>query len=133
MLIELNIKENQLYNIDFHPIYHNSISDKNKIGINLMPNEDKDIFLKNIKKISKKYKNDPNYVYQSWQKLSLKNKNLFFSSFNGNGRILRKINQYFPYLNFKYNRKSKTILKNTISCETHLEMARTILEYDIDN
>jgi poly-gamma-glutamate capsule biosynthesis protein CapA/YwtB (metallophosphatase superfamily) len=132
LLIELIIKENQLEKIDYHPIIHNSFKDKNNIGINLMQDDEKNVFLNNIKSVSKEFIDDPEMVYKSWEQFSVKHKNLFYSIFNGNGKILRKINQYLPYLNFTYSKESKTILKNIITCETHLEMARTILDKDLD-
>ena len=132
LLIELNIIENQLDKISYHPIMHNSFKDNRKLGINLMKDKDKHPFLSNIQSVSREYIENPEMVYKSWEQLSAKNKNLFFSIFNGSGKILRKINQYVPYLNLKYNKKSKTILKNIITCETHLEMARTILDNELD-
>ena len=72
-------------------------------------------------------------VYKSWEQLSAKNKKICFLVYlMGVETFYVKINQYVPYLNLKYNKKSKTILKNIITCETHLEMARTILDNELD-
>jgi len=47
---------------------------------------------------------------------------------NGNGRIMRKLNEKFPWLKVVYKNERKLVLKNIVTCETHHEIVKTILK-----
>ena len=71
---------------------------------------------------------NPNYIQDEWNKLSKSYENTYLSLLNGNGRVLRKFNEKFPWLKFIYKNERKLVLKNIISCETHREVVETILK-----
>lgn len=126
-LIELIINDDNSTNIQLIPYVHNSFY-KDEIGIRKMDTEESKIFMDAISKASKKMIEDPNYVHTEWVKLSKSLENTYLSVLNGNGRIMRKLNEKFPWLKFVYKNDRKLVLKNMVTCETHHEIVKTILK-----
>ena len=126
-LIELVINDDNTINIQLIPYVHNSFYN-DEIGIRKMNAEESKIFMKNIFEANKKMTENANHVYNEWVKLSKSVENTYLSVLNGNGRLMRKLNQKLPWLKFIYKNDRRLVLKNMITCETHLEIIKTILE-----
>ena len=126
-LIELIIDYDNSTNIQLIPYVHNSLYNDG-VGIRKMDIEESKIFIDAISESSKKMIEDPNYVYAEWVKLSKSLENTYLSVLNGNGRIMRKLNEKFPWLKVVYKNERKLVLKNIVTCETHHEIVKTILK-----
>ena len=126
-LIELIINDDNSTNIQLIPYVHNSFY-RDEIGIRKMNTEESEIFMDNISEASKKMTENPKYVNDEWVKLSKSLENTYLSVLNGNGRIMRKLNEIFPWLKLIYKNKRKLVLKNILTCETHHEIIKTILK-----
>ena len=125
-LIDIELKNGKIMDIILHPIYHKSFNSSNQIGIDLMSGLIKKDYLDNLNELIEKISLDPELIEKSWKELALSNKNLIMSVLNGNGRIMRNINKYIPFLNLKYTDNDKLLIKNYINCETHLELMRSL-------
>jgi len=125
-LIDIELKNGKIMDIILHPIYHKSFNSSNQIGIDLMSGLIKKDYLDNLNQLIEKISLDPELIEKSWKDLALSNKNLIMSVLNGNGRIMRNINKYIPFLNLKYTENDKLLIKNYINCETHLELMRSL-------
>jgi poly-gamma-glutamate synthesis protein (capsule biosynthesis protein) len=126
-LVELIINDDNSTNIQLIPYVHNSFY-KDEIGIRKMNTEESKIFMDTILEANKKMNEDPNYVHKEWVKLSKSLENTYLSLLNGNGRVMRKLNEKFPWLKFVYKNDRKLVLKNIVTCETHHEIVKTILK-----
>lgn len=126
-LIELIINDDNSTNIQLIPYVHNSFY-KDEIGIRKMNNEESEVFMNTISEANKKMIENPNYVRDEWVKLSKSLENTYLSVLNGNGRIMRKLNEKFPWLKLVYKNERKLVLKNILTCETHHEIVKTILK-----
>ena len=126
-LIELILNDDNSTKIELIPYVHNSFN-KDEIGIRKMNTEESEFFLNNIFEISKKIIDNPHYVNDEWIKLSKSLENTYLSVLNGNGRIMRKLNEKIPWLKLVYQNKRKLVLKNILTCETHHEIIKTILK-----
>tara|TARA_B100000780_G_scaffold11920_1_gene8143 strand:+ start:9194 stop:10333 length:1140 start_codon:yes stop_codon:yes gene_type:complete len=126
-LIELVINDANSINIQLIPYVHNSFY-KDEIGIRIMNAEESKIFMNNIFEANKKMTEDVNHVYNEWVKLSKSFENTYLSVLNGNGRVMRKLNEKLPWLKFVYKNDRKLVLKNMVTCETHHEIVKTILK-----
>ena len=91
-LIELILNDDNSTKIELIPYVHNSFN-KDEIGIRKMNTEESEFFLNNIFEISKKIIDNPHYVNDEWIKLSKSLENTYLSVLNGNGRIMRKLNE----------------------------------------
>ena len=126
-LIEIIINEDNSTTIETIPYIHNSFY-KDKIGIRKMNSEESYDFNNHLSSANIKMTGNPNYIQDEWNKLSKSYENTYLSLLNGNGRVLRKFNEKFPWLKFIYKNERKLVLKNIISCETHREVVETILK-----
>ncbi len=126
-LIELVLKEDNSTQIQLIPYIHKSFY-KDEIGIRKMDIEESKVFMESILDENKKMINDPNYVAQKWVKLSESLENTYLSILNGHGRIMRKLNEKFPWLKLVYKNSRRRVLKNIVTCETHHEIVETILK-----
>ena len=126
-LIELIINDDNSTKIQLIPYVHNSFY-RDDIGIRKMNTKESEIFLNNIYEVSKKITDNPNYVNDEWIKLSKSLENTYLSVLNGNGRVMRKLNEKIPWLKLVYKNKRKLVLKNILTCETHHEIIKTILK-----
>ena len=126
-LIEIIINEDNSTTIETIPYIHNSFY-KDKIGIRKMNSEESYDFNNHLSSANIKMTGNPNYIQDEWNKLSKSYENTYLSLLNGNGRVLRKFNEKFPWLKFIYKNERKLVLKNIISCETHREIVETILK-----
>jgi len=126
-LIELIINEDNSTRVQLIPYIHNSFYE-DEIGIRKMNTKESKIFMDTIFEANKKMIVNPNYIYDEWVKLSKSLENTYLSVLNGNGRIMRKFNEKFPWLKFVYKNDRKLVLKNIMTCETHHEIVETILK-----
>lgn len=126
-LIEVDIDTDNSAKIQLIPYVHKSFY-KDEIGIRKMNTEESKVFMNNISEANKKMIEDPNYVEDQWVKLSKSLEGTYFSVLNGNGRVMRKLNEKFPWLKFVYKNDRKLVLKNIVTCETHHEIVKTILK-----
>ncbi|EDP71462.1 possible poly-gamma-glutamate synthesis protein (UI:99417512) [Flavobacteriales bacterium ALC-1] len=126
-LIDVNVNEDNTFEYKLLPYVHNSLNDDG-IGIRKMKDGELKVFLDNIKSYNEKMISNPNFVIEEWEKLSSSLENTYLSVLNGNGRILRKINEKTGFLNSIYANKRKLVLKNYVTCETHQEILQTILK-----
>ncbi len=126
-IIELLINDDNSTDIQLIPYIHNSFF-KDEIGIRKMNTEESKVFMGNIFEANKKMTEDSSYVHNEWVKLSKSLENTYLSVLNGNGRVMRKLNEKFPWLKFVYKKDRKLVLKNIVTCETHHEIVKTILK-----
>ena len=106
---------------------HNSFLN-DEIGIRKMTLEESKPFMNTIDEAFQKMIQNPNYVQEEWLKLSKSLESTYFSILNGNGRLMRKLNEKFSWLKLIYKNDRKLALKNIVTCETHREIVETILE-----
>ncbi|MFN4764643.1 CapA family protein [Gillisia sp. Q332] len=125
-LIEMDLFPNNDVKYNLIPYVHKSLQN-NEIGIRKMNQTEALDFFKKIEEKNSKIV-EPEYVIQQWNDLSLQLQPIYLSVLNGNGSLLRKFNEYFPWLNWIYSGKRKNTLQNIINCETHREMVITILK-----
>lgn len=128
-LIDLKINSDDSFDYKLLPYIHNSFEGK-KSGIRLMRKDESDIFINKINYLNEQMNSNPDFIDNEWRNLSLSLKNTYLSILNGNGRILRKLNERFSFLNIIYKNDKKLLLKNLISCETHREIIQTFLNND---
>jgi len=126
-LIDVVLNENNDFQYKLLPYVHNSLNSK-EVGIRLMNSQESEEYLNYIESFNKKMANNPDFVTEEWDKLSSSLENTYLSVLNGNGRILRKINEKTSFLRSIYRNKRKLVLKNYITCETHQEILQTILK-----
>ena len=124
-LIELVIDKNYK-NIRLIPFVHKSFLG-NEVGIRKMKPDEEKIFINGILEQNKKMKDNPNFINDEWIKKCKSLENTYLSILNGNGRIMRKLNEKIPWLKILYRNKKKLLLKNIVTCETHHEIIKTIL------
>ncbi|TXE18863.1 CapA family protein [Psychroserpens burtonensis] len=126
-LIDIQINENNAFEYKLIPYVHNSLN-SNGVGIRKMTSQESETYLNSISSLSKKMSSSPNFVTDEWGKLSASLEDTYLSVLNGNGRLLRKINEKTGFLKTIYNNKRKLVLKNYLTCETHQEILQTILK-----
>lgn len=126
-LIEVLLNEDNSFKIELVPYVHNSFYGEG-IGIRKMNEEESRDFFQKIEIQNQKMVADPNYVNDEWVKLSKSLERTYLSILNGNGRLMRKLNEMFPWLNMVYKNDRRRVLKNIITCETHREIVETILK-----
>lgn len=126
-LIDVVIKDDNTTAIDLIPYIHKSFY-KDEIGIRKMNTEEANTFISDLATVNKRMKENPDYVKEEWLKLSHSLEKTYLSVLNGNGRLMRKLNEKFPWLKFVYRNDRKRVLKNIVTCETHHEIVETILK-----
>ena len=126
-LIDIELKDDNSFLTSLIPIIHRSF-DGEKNGIRKMRPSEKTVYLSEFDKMNKKMKQDSKFIDREWEKQSISLKDTYFSILNGNGRLLRKINEKTGLLNLLYFGKRRSVVKNIISCETHREIILTILK-----
>lgn len=126
-LIEVDLHDDNSTAIKLIPYIHNSFY-KDEIGIRKMRTDESKPFLNYIKEESQKMINNPSYIQEEWEKLSKSLENTYFSILNGNGRLMRKLNEKSSLLKMVYRNDRKLVLKNIVTCETHREIVETILK-----
>ncbi|MFC0604073.1 CapA family protein [Winogradskyella pulchriflava] len=126
-LIQVVINEDNSTDVELLPYIHKSFYG-DEIGIRKMDAQEAKSLLDTITIQNNKMSENPNYVHEEWLKLSKDLKNTYLSILNGNGRVMRKLNEKFPWLNFVYKNERKRVLKNVVTCETHHELIKTILK-----
>jgi len=126
-LIEVILHEDNSSDIKLIPYIHKSFF-KDEIGIRKMTPEEIKPFIDKINKASQKMIQNPEYINKEWVKLSKSLENTYFSILNGNGRLMRKLNEKFSWLKAIYRNDRKLVLKNVVTCETHREIVETILK-----
>lgn len=126
-LIQIELNNNNSVEIKLIPFIHNSFY-KDEIGIRKMGIDEALPFLNYIKEESQKMICDPSFVYEEWGKLSMSLENTYLSILNGNGKLLRKLNEKTSWLKYIYKNKRRLVLKNIVTCETHREIVETILK-----
>lgn len=130
-LIKVVFHNRNSYNIETVPYIHNSFLDPFCIGIRLLTTDEliQNHWLNYVSNENKKLTTE--YVQQQWNKLARKERQKYFSILHGSSKISRKLNEKLNYLSFFYSSDKKTILKNILNCETHLELIQTILTEDL--
>ena len=93
-----------------------------------MDSLEKTKYMANIESLSQKMISNESYVEDEWNIYCKKYKKMYLSILKGHGRVLRKINQFLPFLNFAYSNDKKLLLQNIIRCQTHREITDTILK-----
>jgi len=126
-LIEVMLNDDNSTEIKLIPYVHNSFLN-DEIGIRKMTLEESKPFMNTIDEAFQKMIQNPNYVQEEWLKLSKSLESTYFSILNGNGRLMRKLNEKFSWLKLIYKNDRKLTLKNIVTCETHREIVETILE-----
>jgi hypothetical protein len=126
-LIEVMLNDDNSTEIKLIPYVHNSFLN-DEIGIRKMTLEESKPFMNTIDEAFQKMIQNPNYVQEEWLKLSKSLESTYFSILNGNGRLMRKLNEKFSWLKLIYKNDRKLALKNIVTCETHREIVETILE-----
>lgn len=126
-VIDVNINVDNTFQYKLLPYVHNSLNEDG-VGIRKMNDVESKTFLNNIESYNQKIISNPNFVFEEWEKLTRNLENTYFSVLNGNGKILRKINEKTGILNTIYKNKRKLLLKNYLTCETHQEILQTILK-----
>lgn len=126
ILVELILDQKEL-SFNFLPIVHRSLKNKKAIGVSRMSGQEGKEYLLNLHELGEKVK-EINFVENEWEKECLKHEQKYLSVINGNGRVMRKLNEKFKFLNLIYSGKRKTILKNVFWCETHREIVQTLLK-----
>ena len=126
-LIELLINNDNSTNIQLIPYIHNSFY-KDEIGIRKMNAEESKAFISSISEDNKRMVENADYVRNEWLKLSMSLENTYLSILNGNGRLMRKLNEKLPWLKLVYKNERKLVVKNIVTCETHQEIVETILK-----
>ncbi|WP_299119783.1 CapA family protein [uncultured Winogradskyella sp.] len=126
-LIEVLLHDDNSTAFKFIPYIHKSFY-KDEIGIRKMSKEESQPFLDYINKESQKMIKNPRYIQEEWIKLSKSLENTYFSILNGNGRLMRKLNEKSSWLKSIYKNDRKLVLKNIVTCETHREIVETILK-----
>lgn len=127
-MIDVSLNGDNTFNYRLLPYVHNSLID-DAIGIRKMNKSESELFLNNIESFNKKMACDASFVVDEWEKLSSSLENTYLSVLNGNGRIIRKINEKTGFLKSIYSNDRKLVLKNFITCETHQEILQTILKH----
>ncbi len=127
-LIEVVLHQDNTTDISLLPYIHNSFSNPTAIGIRKLTEDASKRFIQAIVEENNKMLNDPNYVKDQWEKLASGLGSTYLSILNGNGRIMRKLNETFPWLKAVYKNDRKRVLKNIVTCETHREILETILK-----
>lgn len=128
ILIEVVIKDDSSSKIEIIPYVHKSLHDDNGIGIQKMNTQESQKFIENIQKESEKMISNVNFVTDQWNQLAHSLEPTYLSILNGNGRVMRKLNEKFPWLKMIYKKDRKLVLKNIVTCETHHEILKTILK-----
>jgi hypothetical protein len=126
-LIDLKIEGKRQFKYEIIPYIHKSLND-NSIGIRKMNEKESIVFLESLSLLNSNFKQNPNLIDESWELLSKKLENTYLSVLNGNGKIIRKLNEKTSFLNSIYKGSKRLTLKNIISCETHREILETILK-----
>lgn len=126
-LIDIKINENNAFEYKLLPYVHNSLN-SDGVGIRKMTTEESEVYIDSILKLNESILNNPNFVSEEWEKLASSLENTYLSVLNGNGRLLRKVNEKTSFLQSIYRNKRKLVLKNYITCETHQELLQTILK-----
>jgi len=127
VLIEVVLHEDNSTDIQLIPYIHKSFF-KDEIGVRKMTIEEAKLFMNHIDEASQKMIKNPNYIQEEWLKLSKSLENTYFSILNGNGKVMRKLNEKLSWLKFIYKNDRKLVLKNIVTCETHREIVETILK-----
>jgi Bacterial capsule synthesis protein PGA_cap len=126
-LIEVVLHDDNTTDIKLIPYLHKSFL-KDEIGIRKMTTEEAKPFMNKLNNASKEMIQNPNYIQEEWLKLSKSLENTYFSILNGNGKVMRKLNEKFSWLKLIYKNDRKLVLKNIVTCETHREIVETILK-----
>lgn len=126
-LIEIDVKEDNEFEASLIPILHRSFEGE-KNGIRRMNASEEEEYVLEFEKLNEQMQSDPTFIHESWIKQCLSLETTYLSILNGNGRLLRKINEKTGWLRSIYKGKRKLVAKNIISCETHREIVSTILK-----
>jgi len=126
-LIQLEVKKGGAYNYKLIPYIHKSWN-REGIGIRKLQEKDANIFIKELMDYSTQITNNPEIITEEWRLLCERSKDSYLSVLRGNNRFFRKLNKTIPFLRFIYKKKKARTLQNLVSCETHVEILRTILE-----
>jgi poly-gamma-glutamate synthesis protein (capsule biosynthesis protein) len=127
LLVDLKIFGKGKFEYEIIPYIHKSLID-GSVGIRKMNSDESMVFIENLDKLNSNFKLNPNLVIESWEQLSKKLENTYMSVLNGNGKLIRKLNEKTSFLNSIYKGSKRLTLKNIISCETHREILETILK-----
>lgn len=126
--LQFDRENKKMKSFDFIP-YKQSVEQG---GIKLLENDQKEEFISLINSFNNKLKDDVRWL-QEWELFVKKKRNYYLLnqyvpfSFRGIGLLARKT----KILNFFMNRKNNLLRVNMLNCQSHLEVLKAVIEYDI--